>query len=478
MRFAGFIGPSYLSQSVNVDCQRTVNLYPEINALGTGKEREVASLVMTPGLRALLTLPESPIRGIYTASNSELYVAAGQKMYQVSSSWVATELGVLDTRSGPVSMADNGTHIVLVDGVAGYTFNMDTDTFAKIVDPDFFVADQVAYVDGYFICNKKGSQQFFISGLNDIEWDALDIASAEGSPDNIIGLIAANQQLVMFGTQSIEVFYNSGDADFPFTRIQGAVIDTGCAAAFSVQKLGTAGIFFVGADDTGTGIVYQMQGYQVKPVSTPSLESLIRSLSAEQISAAVGWTYQQGGHPFYCLNIPGLNSTWCYDASTQFWHERTFLELWSQKRHRAQVHTVAHGLNVVGDYETGVLYALDPAVFTDNGTSIVRERTAPHISKGLKLIRHHSFELDMETGVGLIDGQGSDPQAMLQWSNDGGHTWSAELMAPIGGIGKTKTRVKWNRLGMARDRVYRVRITDPVPVTLIGAEVEVEEGLS
>jgi hypothetical protein len=588
MRYAGFIGPSYTLESVNVDCQRCVNLYPEMNQLGTGKEREVAFLAPTPGLRLLLTLGATPVRGIWYASNGQLFAVGGNKLYRISSAWSATELGSLNTSSGPVSIADNGLHVVVVDGTNGYTWTIASSTFATISDPDFFTADQVTFQDGYFIANKQGSQQFFISGLYDITWDALDIASVEGSPDDLIGLISMNQNLHLFGSQSVEVFYNSGDADFPFTRIQGAVVDVGCAAAFSIAKLDNS-IYWIGGDDSGTGIVYRMKGYNAERVSNAAVESVIRSVDPDDLADARAWAYQQSGHLFYCLNLPGIDSTWVFDASTSLWHERTYHDLFGDIRHRADCHAAAFGENVVGDFENGNIYALDKSKYTDDGTPIVRIRAAPHISNGLRNLFHSSFQLDMETGVGvetaaspatkasvtftlnganytftavdpgvvgntytveilfdalatsvevavsggvnvqivvngvvtiqevidavaahptasqLVIGSSTDPtdvaeylgsiafpltggaeesgtyardpQAVLQWSDDGGHTWSNERFASIGKIGEKKKRGPiWRRLGCARDRVYRVKISDPVKVVMIGAEIEYQEG--
>jgi hypothetical protein len=478
LRFPGFIGPSYTLPSVNVDCQRCVNLYPEMNDLGTGKEREIAALLPTPGLRLLCTLAESPVRGLHRASNGELYAVGGNKLYQISSSWVATELGTLDTTSGAVSMADNGTYVVVVDGTSGYTFQMATDTFAEINDANFYPADQVTFQDGYFLFNKSGTGIFFHTELNDVTFSGTDIATVEGSPDSLIGLISANQNLYLLGSQSTEVFYNTGDAASTFQRIQGAISSVGCAAAHTIARLDGA-VYFLGGDEHGFGIVYRMKGYQAERISTAAVEGVIRDLDPTTISTARAWVYQDGGHSFYCLNLPGAEATWVYDAATGLWHERCYRDLFDLERHRADCHANAHGEHVVGDYETGALYALDPDTYTDNTTPIVRMRTAPHFSQGLKFIRHNRFQLDMETGVGLDgSGNGTDPQAILQWSDDGGHTWSNERYADIGAIGQKKTRVVWRRLGSSRDRVYRVTVADPVKVVLIGAEMDVEEGTS
>lgn len=479
MRFPGFIGPSYTLQSVNVDCQRCVNMYPEINDLGTGKEHEIACLAPTPGLRVLLTLPKFPIRCEWRASNDEVFVVAGNGFYRIEAGFTYTELGTLNTDTGPVSIADNGIQVFTVDGTYGYVWDIDLGIFNIVTDPNFLGSAQVTFQDGYFIFVKPNSEQFYISGLNAVTFDALDIGTAEGSPDNLVGQISSNQNLYLFGTQSTEVFYNSGDADFPFSRIQGAVIDVGCAAAFSIQKLPGGALAWLGGDSTGQGIVYVMQGYQAKRVSTTSVESVIRQRSSEEIAAARAWVYQQGGHIFYALNIPGNDSTWVYDVSTNQWHERTFLNLHSLERHRADCHAIAFGLNMVGDYQDGRLYTLDPDYFKDDTGSIARIRTAPHITKTLKRVFHQQFQLDMETGVGIDGvGQGTDPQAILDWSDDGGNTWSNEHWAGVGAIGEKSARVMWRRLGPSRDRVYRVKITDPVKVVLIGADLILEEGMN
>jgi len=477
VRLAGFIGPSYVSQSVNVDCQRCVNWFPEIDDLRTGKEGEVASLVPTPGLLRKLTLPNSPVRGLFTASNGTLFAVGGQKLYSVSSSWVATELGSLNTSSGSVSMADNGIYVFLVDGQYGYTWNLNTSTFAQVTDPDFPGADQVTFQDGYFIFNKPDSQEFFISGLDDVTFDALDIAFSEGLPDNVVGLVSHQQNLIVFGSQSIEVYYDSGDT-FPFTRMQGAVLDVGCSAVFTIQKLQDS-VYWIGGDATGSGIVYRSEGFKAVRISTSAIESVIRGMSSDDIASSRAFVYQQGGHRFYCLNLTGVDTTYCFDATTGFWHERSYLNLWSLERHRADCHAVAYGLNVVGDYENGKIYALDPDTLTDDGTYIKRMRRSPHASDGLVRIRHNAIQIDMETGVGLSGtGQGTDPVIMVRWSDDGGHVWSNEYQMSIGKIGAYTTRAIRRRLGSSRDRIYEISITDPVKAVLIGAEIDVEKGVA
>lgn len=476
MRFIGFIGPSYTLQSVNADAQRCINLYPELNEVGTGKEKEVAALVGTPGLRLLVTLGSGPVRGIYAALQSGvLYAVSGNTLYSISSSWVATSLGTLNTTTGPVSFADNGTQLVVVDGTYGYYVTLATGAFAQITDPDFLGATQVTFQDSYLIFNKPNSQQFFLSDLTSVNFSALNIASSEALPDLLLGVLSNQRYLYLFGTNSIEIWYDSGDT-FPFTRVQGAFIPVGTVSAFSIGNLQDS-IIWLARDGQGRGIVYRASGFQSQRISTHAIEEVIAQIG--DLSTARAWTYTQRGHGFYCLNLPGAATTWVFDTTTNLWHERAALKTadGSFGRHQADCHAFAYNTNVVGDYSTGRVYALDPATYSDNGTEIPRVRAAPHLTKGLKRLFFDSFQLDMETGVGLDGGvQGSDPKAILQWSDDGGHNWSSERWVSVGKIGQTKARARWTRLGSSRDRVFRVRITDKVKVTMLGAELGVTEG--
>jgi hypothetical protein len=474
MRFKGFIGDTYTLESRNVDSQDCINLYPKLHERGTGKEQEVASLWGTPGYRFLVNLGSGPIRGTKRASNNQLFVVCGNKLYRVSSNFVQTELGTLSTSSGKVSMDDNGIQLVIVDGENGYVLTLATSSFLPISDTDFPGADQVIFQDGYFIFSRPNSGQFFISGLNAVTFDALDVASVEGSPDNLVGHINNNRDVFFFGEKSAEVFYNSGNADQPFERIQGAFLEVGLAARWSLAKSSSA-IFWLGCDEHGTGIVYSAQGYQPRRISTHAVEQAIQSYST--ISDAEAWTYQMNGHFFYVLNFPTGNATWVYDAKTELWHKRGHLHLGQLNRHRASCHAFAFGKHIIGDYENGNLYELGNDIYSDNGAPILRRRRSPHISAAGKNIFYDRFELDLETGVGLDGTQhGTDPKVVLRFSDDNGHSWSNEKWMDIGKIGQTTKRAIRRKLGYARDRVWEVTITDPVKVVITGANFEIRNG--
>jgi hypothetical protein len=504
------LGQSYVARSVNAADNRMINLFPEVIPEG-GKEP--GWLQRAPGLRLLATIGTGPIRGVwaFASSSSVAFVVSGNELYKINTSYNATLLGSV-SGSGPVSMADNGTQLFVACDPDSYIYNNSTDVFSPISDPDFPGAKVVGYLDGYFVFIEPNSQKIWVTTLLDgTSIDPLDFASAEGSPDGVVGMIVDHREVWVYGTNSVEVWYNTGASDFPLQRIQGAFNEIGCAATYSVAKLDN-GLFWLGADSRGQGIVYRANGYNGQRISTHAVEWHIQSYG--NISDAVAYTYQQDGHSFYVLTFPSANKTWVYDVAAQAWHERASGNE-NQYRHRSNCQMAFDSEIVVGDFENGNIYAFDMTVYADNGAIqkwLRSWRALPPGQNNLKRTAHHSLQLDCESGVGLdyLDPLGPveienlydlllledggellteagdgillnetkwgmmQPQVMLRWSDDGGHTWSSEHWAPMGAIGQFSQRVFWRRLGMTlklRDRVYEISGTDPVKIAIMGAEL-------
>ena len=506
------LGSTYVARSVNAADSRMVNLFPELVPEG-GKEP--AFLQRAPGLRLLATLGTGPVRGLWAFSNSSTYsfVVSGNTLYKITTSWAATAIGTV-AGTGPVSMSDNGTQLFVAANGPSYIYNTSTNVFAQITDPDFPGAVTVGYLDGYFVFNPPNSQQVWVTSLLDgLSVDPLDFASAEGSPDGLVALIVDHREAWLFGTNSVEVWYDAGTADFPLQRIQGAFNEIGCAAAYSVARLDN-GLFWLGADARGRGIVYRANGYNGQRISTHAVEWHIQQYG--NLSDAIGYTYQQDGHAFYVLIFPSANTTWVYDVATQAWHERAGWHNGEFTRHRSNCQMSFNNEIVVGDYQNGNIYAFDLDVYADNGQIqrwLRSWRAIPTGQNTLLRTTHHSLQLDCETGVGLNEPpnsvdlfdseyvvgylltEGGDflltedgeyiavtqsnlitmiPRVMLRWSDDGGHNWSNEHWTSIGQIGQYGKRAFWRRLGMTlkiRDRVYEVSGTDPVKIAIMGAEL-------
>ena len=469
------LGSAYVARTVNAADNRMVNMFPEILPQDAGG-KTTAFLQRAPGLRRLATIGSGPIRGLHSYGGY-MYVASGSSLYQVDASYRAVLLGAL-ANDGPVSMADNGTQLFIACNGPSFIYNATTNAFGQITDPDFTGALTVSYLDGYFIYIEPNSQLVWSTAILDgTSIDPLDFASAEGLPDGLVSSIADHSEEWLFGTNSVEVWYNAGNAGFPLQRIQGAFMEIGCAATFSVAKLDNS-IFWLGADARGKGIVYRAKGYGGVRVSTHAVEWQIQQYA--NISDATAYTYQQDGHSFYVLSFPSANATWVYDVATETWHERAGYSNGEFTRQRAAYRTFFNDLVTLGDYQTGEIYAYDLDLYADAGRTqkwLRSWRALPTNLNSLKRTAQHTLQLDCETGVGL-DGsssvQGSDPQVMMRWSDDGGHTWSNERWVSIGKIGEYGKRAIWRRLGMTqkiRDRVYEISGTDPVPIYIMGAQL-------
>ena len=544
------LGGTYVARSVNAADSRMVNLFPEVIPEG-GKEP--AYLQRAPGLKLLNTLSGGgPVRGLYYFEGFG-YAVAGETVYKIDTAWNYTVIGSV-TGTGPVSMADNGTQLFIACDGPSFIYNRVTNAFGQINDIDFPGAVKVGYLDGYFVFNEPNSQRIWVTQLLDgTSIDPLDFASAEASPDQAVGLLVDHKEVWIFGNNSIEVWYNSGAADYPLTPIQGAFNEVGCVAPYSVAKLDN-GIFWLGADARGQGIVYRANGYQAVRISTHAVEWHIQRYG--DLSAALAYTYQQDGHSFYVLIFPKANTTWVFDVATGLWHERAGWVNGSFTRHRSNCQMSFNNEIVVGDFQNGNIYALDLDVFKDYDQPqrwLRTWRALPTSANNLKRTAQHTLQLDAESGgvdpnelinvevvdtttgedfllqedgddilleipgppdvllqedgseilqedsssiviaettvadgkivlqTGELVGELLDPQVMLRWSDDGGHTWSNEHWRSMGKAGEWGYRVFWRRLGMTeklRDRVYEVSGSDPVKLAIMGAELELSGSTS
>ena len=476
------LGSSYVARSINAADNRCVNLFPEAIPEG-GKT--AGFLNRAPGLEFLQTVGTGPIRALWAhqTSGSDFYVVSGTEVYKLTS-MTGTPVKIGDVSgTGPVSIADNGAVLFFACNGPSYTWYEPTNSFNQITDVNFPGAVTVSYLDTQFIFNEPNSQRIWsVDTINPangdyiypLVFDPLFFSSADGSPDGVVAVNADHRQLWVFGTDSTEVWYNAGLANFPLTPIQGAFNEIGCVAAYSVAKLDNT-LFWLGTDARGQGIVYKANGYTGVRVSTHAIEYAIAQYG--NLADALAYTYQQEGHAFYVLIFPSANATWVYDVSTQAWHERAGFVDGEFTRHRSNCQCNFGGNTIVGDFENGNIYKFNLDIYADNGgiQKWLRSwRALPTGQNNLKRTAQHSLQLDCETGIGLNDGQGSTPETMLRWSDDGGHTWSNEHWREMGAIGQFGYRTIWRRLGMTqkiRDRVYEVSGTDPVKIAIMGAEL-------
>lgn len=506
---------AYQSRSLTADAQKTINLYPEKNP---DDSPFPFTYYPTPGLTPVGPgiNPQLPGRGLYTATNGDLYAVLGPNLYYLDPTFTPTYIGSFtytggNTPSTPMSMSDNGLVLCLVDGTAkGYSVTLAGRTWnGQISDAAFLGATKVDYVDTYFLFNQPGTANFYVSPSNwtpGTPFNPLWIAGKTGSPDPIQTLIVMHLEPWLLGSNTSEVWYDSGSADFPLGRFPGVFIEHGCVAPYSVAKEDLS-IFWLSEDRQGQRIVLQGEGYQAKRVSNFGLEAALAGYG--MVSDAIGMTYQQEGHVFYVLTFPTADATWVYDVSNGLWHQRAWLDnQGALHRHRACSIAAAYGVVVCQDWQTGQIYKLDQNAWTDNGQPILRLQTFPHLRKDSKRVSYSQFIADMEVGTVTTVQQSSDvsfenitftgsgpiqftgnagnvnfgspgsspyePKVSLRWSDDGGYSWGQPVERGLGSQGQYNTTPTWWRTGMARRRVYELSWSHPYETVLNGAYVEAE----
>lgn len=460
----GIVGPTYQERSLPFDAQRSVNLYPVFDQMG----KEVAAMYSTPGLDEFVSAGTGPVRGTFCAANGRAFFVSGSTLYEMSSTGTATSRGTLDNSSGIVTIDENGVQLGICDGVNVYMFTYATNAFVKVTDIDLPPSGSITFIDSYFVVNKINTGSFYLSGIYDgTSWNSLDFATAESSPDDLLRVLNGVGQLWLFGTQTTEVWTNTGASEFPFERISGAKLETGILSPFTAVAIGNT-VLWVGRDKIGQGIVYKARGFSPQRISTDAIE--LRIQEADDLANIRAFTYQEDGHTFYVITGGGLETTLVYDMQTELWHERAYLNEFGEfEQHLGCCGMFAFGKQFVGSRVDGSIYEMSLDFYSDDGNPLARERTYTHLSDEGKRIRYNSLEIGFETGVGTQFGQGQNPVCMFQLSKDGGRTWSEEYTTPIGAVGKYQTKVSFRRLGITEQMTFRIKVTDPVKVAICGS---------
>lgn len=473
----------YVSQSTPLLDKRVVNAYPVIPQADALSQR---ALLRTPGIKQFADFGSGSSRGAITFSDGIPYRVIGNSLTSTDSSGVVTNHGTI-TGASDVSLASNGINIAIqVPGGDSYFFTPDTNILElnnDVVFLSFGQARTVFFKDGFYIYTTDAI--FFTSSVKTTndgkDFNALDFADAEISPDRLITGHNNHNQAYILGDTTIEVFQTIVTSGFPLQRIPGAVIQKGCSARFSVVDFDNS-FLFIGGDVGEQPAIWRAKGSNTEKISTSSIDQLLQKSSNDEIANTRAFTYSQNGNYFAVFTI-GKN-TFVYDATTSTlsgkheWHERqTGITDGNDFQVWRAIHGVkAFGKILVGDDRSGKTGELDFDTKTEYGDKVERFfTTKPFMQLGNDIFSHE-VELLMQTGVG--DATTPDPQIRMDYSDDGGRTFVSEISRSMGKIGEFKTRVRWSRLGsIPNNRMLRFKMTDPVDYNVYSlfANAEVTE---
>lgn len=363
MRLPNFCGGTCPEYSLNANAERTRNLYPHV--IGGGLPKASPVLYKIPGLALFASFSGDKTDSFEI--NGRCFVATDH-FYEVLSDGTTTDYGAIATDANPATWASNGEggqDVMLTSGGNGYSFSLDTNTFALIADPDFPQGNALMcdFVDGFFVVLNAVTGQFQLCALEDgADWDALDIGQPSQNADRVVALICENRQIWLFGSKTTSIWYNSGALDFPFQPVQN-ILGVGIAAPFTAKRLDNT-VVWLGRSEQGAGVVYRASQGAPQRISTHALETIWATYST--MEDAVAYTEVFNGHAFYHLYFPAADDapnndnavTWTYDVSTNLWHERA---LWNTEDatwhpYVGWSHVYAFERHLIGDRRTGALY--------------------------------------------------------------------------------------------------------------------------
>lgn len=447
----------YVAASEYAYGERLENWYVESNPEGA---EYPFSLYPTPGTALWKTVSTGgTLRGM-KRMGKDLYVVVDNELWVYDINGTGTYIGSISgTRK--VRMQGDGTHMGIATEYELFAANRSGVTLLSLVG----IID-ITYQDGFTIFLEGESQNVWFSDVGDmLTIGGTSFTQKDRLPDNNKAILMDHGETIVWGEESGEVLYNAGESPVPFVRVPQGFFEVGTYSTGSPAKYRNI-VYWLGND----GVVYRLAGYTPEPISTSGIEALIDAQTEEHKKEAEGFIYSQRSHHFYVLNFPSL--TLVFDIKEGRWHERSST---NKPRWVGQFYEKFAGKHLVTDYASNKILELKTDVFTDEGTYIRRRSDMPQFHGKGGRRAFGALYLDFEAGKGLSSGQGSDPQAMLDWTEDGGKSWSNELWESIGKIGENQHRAVWNQLGDSYRRRFRVTVTDPVEAILTGGYLSMEE---
>ena len=466
----------YESNSLPIAAQQCLNWYPNIPqapALSDG------TLFGTPGIEQLTTTGTIAQinRGAHVMGDFPYFVN-GNSLYRLdrtinpdlTETFSTTVLGTI-TGSGRVSMADNGIQLmILVPGGSGFIWNESTLTFSTITDADFTAngnPQHVVFVDGFFSVTTD-TKKWIISAINNgLSWNALDFATAESDPDFIVAPVVVRNQVMITGSETTEGFQNvPNGAGFPFIR-SNIFLDKGCFAPFSIISVNNT-FMMIGGGTNESPAVWMFTGNGFQKISTTAIDNELSKLTDSQVDDAFAVQYAEAGHYFVCFTT-GVN-TFCYDLTTQRWHERGSEVDKSDVQWRVSAIVTAYGRLIVADNQDGRIGEMDSDLFMEYGGAIKRIVASQPFANIGNSIRVPMIEITTESGVGNSDR--IDPVISMDIS-DNGKTFTYERSRPLGKVGEFSRRAIWYKNGrFPRFRILRFKMSDPVKPVIVKLEAK------
>lgn len=473
LKRVALFGEGIYAKSPVITRQRRLNCYLTVRADG---DKSKVMCLGTPGLALAFngsTLSNFPMRGMIGNATSLYGVAANQFISYTAAGAIKSIAGTLGTFNNPVGLALNPTQVLIVDGAAGYVYTPGGPSFVTVGGAFPNGAQSAAYCNGFFACELPGTNEVFISNLNDgTTWSGLSFFAAVQAIDGIVAVDQLGGLLIPFSSGHCEFWQNVGNAVEPFIYIANSAQMYGLAAVNGRTHVGQQIVFLANTNggsfqnSTGGLQICAISGTGVRVVSTEDIDNILQTIAqSSTVADCTAYSYLWDNHLFAQFNFPTANRSLLWDSTTSFWSEvQTGISLGYAARHLGAFAANGYGNTFVSDYSNGNVYRYSGSTYTDNGNVIPRELVTKCGLEDFNTFRISQIYFDMRTGVGISNPnqQGYTPVVQIQVARDN-RDFGAPRFFGLGRQGQYLTRVLGRRWGRARQASVRLYMTDPVP---------------
>jgi hypothetical protein len=463
-----FIGGTYQSRSRPLSTQRTINMYQQVDEKG----KSPFALHSFPGQKLISQVDGELDRGMHRM-NEVQYRVVDKSLYEVSPTGIHTNKGGI-VGSGRCIFADDGENLAIISD-AVYIYNSFTGVLSENTNGNLQGVLSVDIINNQFIYTTENlsfmaqpGQPFNVSGL--------DAIGAESSPDKLVRDYVFNQTVYRCGQRTIEPWYNSGVGSPPIDRIEGQEISVGIGAIHSMANTDRA-LYWLGDDKA----IYRVAGGINERVSDDGISNTIENMTT--IDDAFGYTFTLQGQDFYLITFPSENRTFVINErlGANGWFEL------SSGVKKEGFDTAYSGTSLLQVYNKlivangGKLLELRLDEYTQDTDTASRQRSGLPITRDLipsrtrgRRIKISRIEFIMETGVGLISGQGVLPRMRLELSFDGGRSWPHSQWVDVGRMGQNTLKAEADLIVSGDEITPRITMTDPVPLSIYSANVDIK----
>lgn len=466
--------------------QRLKNMFLEESPVPGGIR---ASLYSCPGFTQWIDLGTNYYTRAAVVHKNMLYVCSGDKFLSVDANGVKTILGVIDapvsTDTCRMSIAPTNDNITIGDGSKAWNYKISTSTFSQVTDPDLpspTTIKQVLAFGEYTLYIIKDSQAVFVSDVS----DATSIVGtsqfqAESFYDNIVAGAIAQNYLYLFGTNTTEIWYNSGGNTVPFDKTTQGAINYGLISDKAMAIINNE-VYFLAKDPNGIVGLMKFSGTSPRIILNRSLNEKLRTY--QSVENCYMWVDVHDGHQFLNLTFPTAelatrSTTHSYDITADVWLER---ETWNPlatgiagyEGHPAQWCVYFNNKQYFGSRFNSTINEISMSIYKDGNYELVKEIITPYILTEEQYFSVSSLKLDIERSIALSVGQGSDPVVSLWVTNNRQGTWQGAFQRYIGKIGDYRDyNALWQSLGGGRSMAFKIQCSEPIPLVIHGMVAEI-----